>query len=805
MFAEGDQAMRLAGCCCIAGLVLVAACAGRGTYTVATATDPEPAFGAAGDDTTRFAGALAVHGRLPAAEQAAARAEAQRIAASWRDFEREAREDFDSHFRHWYYREYPATMDHLGIGLPNAIFDLQEATGVDPSFAEAWGALGRLTLEAGDLASARRYLDNARMAARTEAAAGRPLDPAVQLRICRDRAWALRDLALWDEGLVAADEGLALRRGDPELTLVKGLLLADAGRYQEAVQLAARMPALEYPRYDFIYRGFKQQTSAFANNWIRAQALLARGQVADAYWMLGDLDLYAYRGLLPFAPRYWRDAGLIAELHGDPKACLYYAVGYVTRPYQNFYPVSAHSVAPQVLDLPDERMPVFLGFGLRYYVGGSPLVYVGTQLNSMAMAYGQAERLKAGGRALQMLDILQRRNVRPDLCRAWRGRIFFAGGDYGPARAELDTARAAFAALGRVDATTSLLLGLIAMRDERWPEAETVLAEAAAADTASALAWRSLGVAHARAGHPDAAARAMDRALGLDRFAVAGWYNRGLLRLQQQQFPGAVHDLERARQLDPDNREVQRLLQMAAAGHRAQGGDPVAVVTGPPPGFSADPDTLLARLESELAGAFSPPDSLRADHPGADQRLADLETEYLRDPRPATRELLAAAYLDRNLLPTLQALLAPGWGVDLSANEELMLLWADHSLGEAARAEEAARLLLATGAGRGRPWLLLVAADAMRTSTDPVGTDNVAPNTHGYFGWWRDARLAYRESDSAGARRPSLAGYAAALHKLYKDDPLFEQAVWGLPDTPLMTGNFSVGAGTGGRSGIVDK
>ncbi len=799
--------MRLVGCGCILSLVLLAACASRNTYTVATAIDPEPTAAAAADDTTRFAGMLAVHGQLPADDQAAARAEAEMIAASWRDFEREAREEFDSHFRQWFYRENPVTMDHLGIGLPNAIFDLQEATGVDPSFAEAWGALGRLTLEAGDLASARRYLDNARMAARAEAAAGRPVDPAVQLRICRDRAWALRDLALWDEGLVAADEGLALRRGDPELTLIKGLLLADAGRYDEAVQLAARMPALEYPRYDFIYRGFKQQTSAFANNWIRAQALLVRGQVDDAYWMLGDLDLYAYRGLLPFAPRYWRDAGLIAELHGDPKASLYYAVGYVTRPYQNFYPVSGHNVAPQVLDLPDARMPVFLGFGLRYYVAGSPLVYVGTQLNSMAMAYGQTARLQAGGRALQMLDVLQRRNVRPDLCHAWRGRIFYSGEDYGLARAELDTARAAFGAVGRVDATTSLLLGLIAMRDERWTDAETVLAEAAAADTTSALAWRSLGVSHVRAGHPETAARAMDRALQLDRFAVAGWYNRGLLRLQRQEFPGAVHDLERARQLDPENREVQRLLQMAAAGHRAQGGDPAAaaVVPGPPDGFSANPDTLLARLEAELTGALSPPDSLRADTPGADQRLADLESAYLRDPLPATRELLATAYLDRNLLPTLQALLAPGWGVDLSANEELMLLWADRNLGEVARAEEAARLLLATGAGRGNPWLLLVAADEMRTSTDPVGTDYRAPNTHGYFGWWRDARLAYRESDSAGSRGPSLARYATELFKAYKEDPLFEQAVWGLPHTPLMTGNFGVGTGTGERNGIVVK
>ena len=62
------------------------------------------------------------------------------------------------------------------------------------------------------------------------------------LAIYRERAWALRDLARWDEGLAAVEEGLEFKHGDHDLVLIKGLLLAGAGRYSEAVSLAVRMP-----------------------------------------------------------------------------------------------------------------------------------------------------------------------------------------------------------------------------------------------------------------------------------------------------------------------------------------------------------------------------------------------------------------------------------------------------------------------------------------------------------------------------------------------------------------------------------
>ena len=470
-------------------------------------------------------------------------------------------------------------------------------------------------------------------------------------------------------------------------------------------------------------------------------------------------------------------------------------MGYVTRPYQNHFPVTPLNVDSVVLDVPDPRLPAYLGFGLRTYVGGSPFVYVGTQLNRMVMTGDRTESLEAGGRALRMLDVLQKRHVRPDVCRALRGRVFYAGGDLDTARVELAAARAAFAAAGRVDPGTSLLLGLIAVRDERWRDAETVLAEAVAVAERSALGWRSLGVALSKQGRLAEAERAMGRAVALEPGVVAGWYNRGLLRLQRRQFARAVADLDRALRLDPENREVQRLLQMAAAGHKAAGGETVAVSSGPPPGHMADPDSLTALVTAQMEAVLAPPDSLRGGTPEADRRFRAFEAATLVDPAPDRRLALAQAYLDRNLLDSLQALLAPRWGEDLTDAEQLMLLWADRNLGEAARAEEATRRLLAAGPGEGNPWVLALAAETMRTSTDPVkaGRNSFSPH-YNFFFWWKDAARSHQSGVRIFGAIPS---YAVDLYRQYRDDPLFEDAVWGLVQTPVTDMNSGVGADGG--------
>ena len=104
--------------------------------------------------------------------------------------------------------------------MGNSLIALGEAVDIDPTFVEAWTARGRLACEAGDLYSGLEYLDAALVVAKARRGAGRPVEPEVMMEIYRERAWALRDLARWDEGLEAVQEGLEFKHGDHDLVLI---------------------------------------------------------------------------------------------------------------------------------------------------------------------------------------------------------------------------------------------------------------------------------------------------------------------------------------------------------------------------------------------------------------------------------------------------------------------------------------------------------------------------------------------------------------------------------------------------------
>lgn len=720
------------------------------------------AGGAAAMDSLTFEEVLAAHEALPPAGRLQRRTAANVHAERWRDFEREVKRHYDARYRRWTLREQPQQLIRLGVGATDAITDLDAATSLDPSFAEAWAGLGKLCMEVGDLVSARAYLDNALLAAEAENTAGRPLIHEALLDIHRDRAWVLRDLARWEEGLAAVHTGLTLHPGDRDLVLVKGLLLAGSGRYTEATNLAVRMEPMGYPRLDFLFRGFTTQKSSYANNWIRSQALLANGEPEMARHVLGDLETLAYRGLLPHAARFWRDAGLIAELNGSHRAPLYYAVGYVTRNYFAYYPVSAHNVTPQVLDMPDPVMPAFASYGQRYFVGGSPLTYASGQLNLMTLSAFPSQRDDAATRAMHTLEIMERRRIRPEFCKALRGRIRFADEDYEGATVELEAARELFAGDGRVEPVTSMLLGLLAMRREQWRDAEDLLAESVAAGPDNAIAWRSLGVARTKQGRFDSAEAAMDRAIALEPYLLTGYYNRGLLHLQRENFGAAVADLETAFRLDPENREVQRLLQMAAASQRASG-QPVALSQGPPPGFNPDPEALRAEMEAQLDAMFSLPDSLRDPDTDMAGQIHNLSEQYRLTEDPGVRMVLALAYLDQKRYLDVQELLGPQWSIDLVPSEEVMLLYADRQLGERSRAAEVAASILQSRPGEGNPYLWTLAATLLREDTHPEAYNQNPFTGHGFFSMHMYGTATGRRTDIFDDMRKSWHALGASF------------------------------------------
>ncbi|RKZ10522.1 hypothetical protein DRQ50_14400 [bacterium] len=712
--------------CLALTLIVATGCSSGRIQTVATADmsslDGDPS---AAPKPLEFTDVLARHQELPQDERLRRRQAAAGHVERWQDLENEVQRSWDGRYKRWFLREQPLQLTRLGVGVGNAIIDLRRATALDPSYAVAWAGLGHLCMEVGDLASARVYLERALITAPAD------LDHFFVLGIHRDLAWVLRDLALWNEGLAAVHAGLTFHHGDQDLLLVKGLLMAGAGRYDEALDLAVRLEPYSFPRLNFVMRGLSNRKSSYANNWIRSQAMLATGDVQLALHILGDLEGMAYWPTMPHAARFWRDAGLIAEINGHPRAPIYYSVGYVTRNYYGYYPLSAFNVRSQVLDMPNPVMPGFASYGGIYYVGGSPLTYTSSLLNRMSLAMFPDQRTDASNRALAMTDIMEKRRIHPEFCRAVRGRIHYANEDYAEAESQLVSARALFADDDRVEPMTSMLLGLLAMRQERWNRADSLLTEAAAADDQNAIAWRSLGVTRGKQGRLDAALQAMDNAVILQPYNIAGYFNRGLLQMQREDHAAAVADLETAYRLDPENREVQRLLQMAAASQRASG-ESVSRSLGPPPGFDPDPEALQAEMEARIEAMFSLPDSLRDPEMDVAGQIPVLNEQYRISGDPGVRMVLALAYIDQRRLRDVQDLLSPYWGVDLAPAEEVMLLYADRHLGEQVRAAEVAGSVLRTRPGEGNPYLWTLAATILREKENPEAT-NAIRSGHDFF------------------------------------------------------------------------
>ena len=798
--------MKLMAVICLLGLLMLGCGCGPGLDEVAVETDPYQEIGqgerGSGTETSDFAAELAAHLVLPAPQRARLREQAEGELIDWEKFEGLAHHNYERNYRRWYYAGLARDRTFFGDGLMNSIRELSAATRIDPSFTEAWAGLGHLCLEIGDLNTGLRSLDNARLTVRQRAAAGDPVPQDLELAVLIDRAWALRDMGRWEEGLEAVSEGLESSPGHPDLVLIKGLMLAGAGRYVEATSLAVRMEPISYRMVTEFYRGIRHRDSDYANRWIRSQALLAVGDIQGARHVLGAMEFYPYRHGLPHMVRFWNDVGVVAELAGDPEADVYYAISFISNPYFSYFPHGADNLGSLVLDVPDPRLPYFTSFGSRFYLAGSPFSYIAAQMNLMAGATFPQQKAKAAWRALQMLEITERRHIRPDVCRALRGRVYFNAEDYAEAAVELASARESFAAAGLVDPGTSLLLGMLGLKDKDYRGAVPFLEEAVAADPESAVGWRSLGIVYAHGGRFEEASGAMDRALALEPRSVEGLYNRGLLSLQKQDFAAAVADLEAAWKLSPDDREVQRLLQMAAAGSRGQDGTDGSRSWA---GYSSsvvdslglrsltgDPEQLLAGLEADIQAFFSVPDSMAAALSDSVGLIRRLEERYALSADPRDRKALALALIDKAEFTQAQVLLAPGWGQDLDPQEEVMLLYVDRVLGQQERAERLAAAILRGEAGAGNPYILPFLTLKLRNDTR-VGASEVLKDL---LKWCFSATTENPFPNAAKSQYLSL-GFARTRSRYLPDEDDDRPAV--TPgELPRAWGRGAVGVGSQG-------
>jgi tetratricopeptide (TPR) repeat protein len=467
--------------------------------------------------------------------------------------------------------------------------DLQAAVALDPTQVTARIAEGLLLQLAGESRAGIGELS--RSVCLLDAGLGGLGDSgddqvAVRRSLRRTAGWALasayRSLGLWDQAesaAVAMEDVPEHHQRNGPWSLIHGLCLAGRGSTTEAIDWAVRMPPLEYRRVSSLGSGAYARPGAFANDWIKSQALLADGDPVAALHVLGDLEARKKHKALPLADQYWQDAGLICEVMGDDLAAGYYEQALSHAPLWFARPTTATTASPLVAGFPATSIPFFTtkdgGFA-----GGSPFGFIAFQLNIVGQDAEGEVRATARRRALDLCEALLRRRIRPDVVRALRARLYLADECAELARPDLEFAHGAFAAHGLVDPGTSLLLGQQELVLGHGDRARTLLDEAVAAMPTNALAWRELGVALGQVREFDLAQEAMEKGLALDPDSMEGWYNLSVLAYQRREFDRALQGLEKAWALDPGNPRVQFMMQTVASAQR--GVKASATPTDPP-------------------------------------------------------------------------------------------------------------------------------------------------------------------------------------------------------------------------------
>lgn len=451
-----------------------------------------------------------------------------------------------------------------------AITDLKEAVKQDPTEVMARVSLGLVQVQTGSQRAGINHLEKSLIILGPAIEKDEMSDADIEVRYLRKMAYyylalGYRDFGAWDQFGAAVEIGWANQRS-PIMAVLKGLHLAGSGQTSEAISWAVRMPALEFPHQSALSSGRYARPADYANRWIKSQALFAAGDLVGARYVLGELKTEK-RQRLPFGARFWEDAGLICELLHDPAARGYYNMAALKSFMGFVYPSNDGTLAPVVLDFPSERIPFFTtpagGFE-----AGSPFAYIAAQMNIMAESTGTPAAEKARVRALDICQTMLRRQIQPDLVRAFRARVHMANGREDLAHPDLEFAQAGFAARGLVDPGTSILLGQQELLAGNNARSRALFDEALAVLPNNALAYRELGIALGRAKEYELARKAMNKALELEPDSMAGWFNLGILDYRNGAYEEALTSLEKAWTLEPGNMQVQKMLQTVGQAQR---------------------------------------------------------------------------------------------------------------------------------------------------------------------------------------------------------------------------------------------
>ncbi|MEN8006562.1 MAG: hypothetical protein ABFS42_06070 [Candidatus Krumholzibacteriota bacterium] len=323
---------------------------------------------------------------------------------------------------------------------------LRTAVGLDPSNPYAWHLLAYFADIVGDRARAAAALDGAEAAL-----AVIPADELKELRVevALDKAWLQRDQGRFEAALASLQTAAENGASGTEPHLIQGLIAAQTGKTQIALEIASKLRSSEIRVFPVDYQStsfsaemsdvttWTARNSTYLQSWILALSWLYEGKTDMAAAAFGN---YSLKNLYPHARRFWNDAGRIYEMTGRRSlAHKAWSMARISNPYVVYFVYKPYATDLGKLTGRPGAVPYFLGFDT-FYLSGNRLAYGASLVEKVAAATDDFEKQKLASRALDELDICQSAGIYAGPAQVLKGQVYYLMGDLGSAQMEVAAA-----------------------------------------------------------------------------------------------------------------------------------------------------------------------------------------------------------------------------------------------------------------------------------------------------------------------------------------------------------------------------
>ncbi|MCP4291485.1 MAG: hypothetical protein GY780_06590 [bacterium] len=338
--------------------------------------------------------------------------------------------------------------------LTDCLLALGFATGLDPSNFYAWHLQSYFSTCVGDVHKAHYSLLAAAKALNRVSPEGHL---EIMQRVMLDLAWLERDQGHFIKAIQHLNMMTKTGKEPVESLLLRGLIAAQSGDQETALQIASLLRAQPVRIFPTNYTqvtmtpdrtdmtNWEKRDSDYLKNWILALMELQKGNRPLAGRTFRE---YSTNRNYAFAARFWNEAGLIYERTGRyDLAEKAWEVARINQPWLLHMIYKGYGIKLGQLTGNPKKAFYSMGFN-SFYLSGSRLALGAKYVGEIGPIQELSAKQAMAARALEELEICQRSGQYPGQASVLQGQVYYLMGDYLGAQAELKEAKEYFSREG---------------------------------------------------------------------------------------------------------------------------------------------------------------------------------------------------------------------------------------------------------------------------------------------------------------------------------------------------------------------